>query len=647
MAQIQKSIILKCRQSESTGDYGNGNYTTNLKKPTILEEGDVVKIHTAILDTSTTGLVQVIGDLDPITGISTGEMSCSIDIVKYNTIYQIVDIGTPAAPLPVIDFLPASPLTYERYFACIGKGAPANTFIITKFDITPLSVSGLAKFGDCQLTFEFEDPVTGGLVQKQKYFKGGRQFNHPNGIELTLNWPVVATGLTPAGLPIPTTVRLVNSKEYLKKHFIGDGLGGTIDRNSRSTSYSGPIPLHAIVCQPFIETLNFSIREGRYTPGEIATIINDQMGAINVGGGSLVNEPQNGKFPINNPFLSTARQLAAKALLPPYDTNPPGGNTIRFFPNIVPGSGIVNITHQVTYNIGTLSAGTPPLDNPAGSGLDLIVGAEQVSLNFDPILKKLNFDIMHTPIYVGGTLATQTAVPGIQFNEDGGVVNVYGGAAIVGLSPEDFWTSQLGFQNILVPWELETTPFRTAPLPGGENVYGVRFTPVIGQHITSVFDNMDLIVPKNPNFFFPSTPFVAPTGGGLGRPIPGVATSLTKGIIASREFDTGPDDEGYFLIEVGFKFPQSMIGGQVTNSNNATMNNIQSIVGKYYTSGNNFLQDTGAGSITYEHHGEPQIITDLTIRVLQPNGLVPEPIDLGPRNSIFIEIVKSLNISPK
>ena len=225
MAQLQKSTILKCRQSESTGDYGNGNYTTNLKKPTILEEGDVVKIHTAILDTSTTGLVQVVGDLDPITGISTGEMSCSIDIVKYNTIYQQIDIGTPLAPLPCIDFAPTVPLTYDRYFACIGKGAPANTFIIRKFDITPLSVSGLAKFGDCQLTFEFQDPVTGDLIRKQKYFKGGRQFNHPNGIELTLNWPVVATGLTPAGLPIPTTVRLVNSKEYLKKHFIGDGLG--------------------------------------------------------------------------------------------------------------------------------------------------------------------------------------------------------------------------------------------------------------------------------------------------------------------------------------------------------------------------------------------------------------------------------------
>ena len=389
------------------------------------------------------------------------------------------------------------------------------------------------------------------------------------------------------------------------------------------------------MCQPYIETLKFNIAQGRYTPGEIATIINDEMGQINTTGTRTRNDPQNGNFCVESPFLTTARQIVHKT-----DIKYPAPNTksVRFFPNMVPGSGIITVEKQVIYNTTNLAGGTAVPDNPAGTGLDLFVGAEQASLNFDPVLKKLNFDILHTPIYVGGTVGNSDASPGVQFNEEGGIVNVYGGVAFTRLTPVDFWNSQLGFVDILVPWENSSTSFND----GGANVFGVKFTPIVGQHITGVFDNMDIVVPKDPQFFVPSTPYVAPPGV-----IPGVKTSLTKAIIANRQFDVSNDDEGYFLIEIGFKFPQELIGGSITNSTNASMNNIQSIVGKYYTGSNNFLQDTGAGSITYEHHGEPQLVSDLTIRVLQPDGHVPDPIDLGPKNSIFLEIIKTLNIEPE
>ena len=125
-----------------------------------------------------------------------------------------------------------------------------------------------------------------------------------------------------------------------------------------------------------------------------------------------------------------------------------------------------------------------------------------------------------------------------------------------------------------------------------------------------------------------------------------IETSLTIPIIANREFDVSARDEGFFLIEVGFKFPQMMIGGQF--GDNLTNNNIQSIVGKYFTGSNNFLQDTGAGSIIYEHHGEPELLSDLSVRILLPDGSIPSTTELGPKNTIFLEIIKTQDIeTPK
>ena len=630
---LERSIMLKCRQAESSDFLGNGNYKTNLKKPVRLEEGDVVKIHTAILDTSTEGIVQVDSDIGT-DGIETGEMAVSMTMAKYITHYQQIydGNGTGAGNEIIQTFPAATPIDYQRQFACVGKGPPANTFIVNSIVIHPLN-TGFDKYGDCQLDFAYVDPVTEQRVVRQKYFKGGHQISHINGIKLDIGWPCVCQ-LDGNGRPLANSFELVSSTTYLNSHKIDDSF-----RTPKQSEYgAAPLPGGDIVCAPYLETLTFSIKAGRYTPGEIATLLNDQMGLLNTSGLNIKNEPQNNDFPVRNPFLTTIRQIEHKLTQTPYGV----GNSLRFFPQGRPDLPLVS--NQITFDANRLAAGPDIANNPAGSGRDIIVGAEQASINYDDTLKKLNFDILHTPIYVGGTAGQNDAVPGIQFNNEGGVVNTFAGVVFTDLQPPEFWTNQLGFQDILCPYTVQTVPFNTIPPNAGQNVYPVVFSPVVGKHMTDVFDNMDLIVPKNNLFYNPSTPYVAPAGGAI---IPGVQTSLTKGIIANREFDVGPQDEGYFLIEVGFKFPQSMIGGSVTNSKNASMNNIQSIVGKYYTGTNNFLQDSGSGSITYEHHGEPQLVSDLSIRILNPDGTVPSGTDIGPKNSIFIEVVKTLNIQPQ
>ena len=55
----EKSTILKLRQAESRDVTTNGSYSISLKEPTLLEEGDIVKVHSVFLDTTTESLVEI------------------------------------------------------------------------------------------------------------------------------------------------------------------------------------------------------------------------------------------------------------------------------------------------------------------------------------------------------------------------------------------------------------------------------------------------------------------------------------------------------------------------------------------------------------------------------------------------------------
>ena len=54
---MEKSILIKLRQGEANDVKQNGAYNVSLREAILLEEGDVVKMHTAILDTSSESFV--------------------------------------------------------------------------------------------------------------------------------------------------------------------------------------------------------------------------------------------------------------------------------------------------------------------------------------------------------------------------------------------------------------------------------------------------------------------------------------------------------------------------------------------------------------------------------------------------------------
>ena len=69
---------------------------------------------------------------------------------------------------------------------------------------------------------------------------------------------------------------------------------------------------------------------------------------------------------------------------------------------------------------------------------------------------------------------------------------------------------------------------------------------------------------------------------------------------------------------------------------------IQGIISRYYTT-ESFTMDEGQGGIQYIHSGEKATINNLSVRILNHNGVVPDG-DLGDRNTIFLEVIKARDL---
>jgi len=273
--------------------------------------------------------------------------------------------------------------------------------------------------------------------------------------------------------------------------------------------------------------------------------------------------------------------------------------------------------------------------NPTSIGADRVIGASQISLNFDTNLKKLNFDLLQTPFYIDP--GNGERVPGVIYPPTGVTVpggnpivqepqQAYGGIAFTQLSPPSFWQS-LGFDGLLATVNPDND---VITLDNSAQAKSVKITALVGTQITGTFLGNDLIIDKGATY-------TTPAQGD-------VITSLTTPIVANRTFDQVSNDEGYYLIEVGMKMPQKLIGGQVNRgqgSFSTSSNKVQGIMGKYFTSGN-FLQDTGSASITYTHIGEPQLVSELDVRITHADGSPPLVNELGEKNSIFMELISTI-----
>ena len=89
-------------------------------------------------------------------------------------------------------------------------------------------------------------------------------------------------------------------------------------------------------------------------------------------------------------------------------------------------------------------------------------------------------------------------------------------------------------------------------------------------------------------------------------------------------------------------FQTDFVGNRIstqTSSNPTNGQDTMSIVSRYYTA-NNYLTNQGPGNIVYTHPegAAPQLLTELKIRIKNPDGSFVSEGILGDENTVFVSI---------
>lgn len=643
---MNKSVIIKLRQAEAVlNDYSeNGTYSITLSQPISMQQGDVISIKSAFIDTTTETLVSV-----------PEAITLEIELAKYLTNYynsaetplinnpfqlahmayseNSIPSGAPEDPSKF-------PLQYpdlKRYWCCkpvLGKGQMKMIDFLT---VRSDRVRG--KYGDnCvfQIRTLSTDQTTAGATQVLNISMGtsdGRVskagltyqvkvgqlcgFNAEGSPEIVI-LPFAQPDVTFGAFHVLTPT----ANDFILSDALAEGRQAALAT----------------------ETIKIPLAVGEYLPGELAQIITDNMSELSNAQGEVGIDYSKGLFLSNSPFLSSTYQM--------------------YYKNFKPASTIGSETDETMLWIPESDSSAKPIQpitgifsqwwHPTSAADDNFCGTNNASLNYDPILQKLNFDVLHFPPFVaaGGSIF----VPGVVYpptslrtgagapDAPHNAIQTYSGIGITNLEPQLFWRN-LGFNSSnFVDWSHSSTAtvywggsYKTnaagtlanlAPATG-RGLYPLEIKSQNGISTTAQYAGIDLIVPK-------TATWMVPTANATG-----IESSTTIPIIADRQFNASLVDDGFYLVNIGIKFPQKMIGSanEGATRGDPSSNTLQSIVGKYFTQGN-FLQDQGSGSITYTHVGEPQIITELSVKITNGDGSTPAKQDIGPNSSIFVEVLK-------
>ena len=628
------TTILRLREEESTPTIHNGTYTTTLSKPIVIEEGDSIQIKSAFIDTASESTVTVDEDF-----------TATLTTAKYFTNHYLgtdVSVNNPLSEGSGMTFTDDKALNLagpdnKKYWSCQTNPSNLNNHLLLSITVFPIKEK---KFGDLHFNMLVRDPLqptaTATFVPiKQQYipplhWKDYKSGGYKHNVDVWVNVP---PGTDPA-----LSIQFVPFKGDFKGDWAGHNMYVPLVREAIfSTTLQSENFLTLIT-----DTCEIPIKKGEYTPTELATLMTDQMSLLVRPGGTVGNNyaAVPSEFLVDSPFLSSTKQHYQKALLQADNT--------------YPAQGVSNDTTIYISEDGNALFSNWRLPTLSSAASDNLLGTNNASLNFDTTLNKLNFDVLHFPVLVpDGSPAVY--IPGIVYTPDQAdttatkfphdAVTSYSGVGIVEFSPAPFWQN-LGFTgaNTISVVQNPTELFNYSPgfyWNGSENlpltpptraIHRITVGSQVGKSTTSQYAGMDLVVNNT-----------AATWMNPYENTAGVASSITNPMVGDRQFNGSANNDGYLMINIGVKIPQTMVAS--TQAGVVGSNQCQSIVGKFYTSGN-ILQDQGEGSIAYTHVGEPQILSSLDVQILNGDGTIPINTDIGPNNTIFLELVKAPRAEP-
>lgn len=275
-------------------------------------------------------------------------------------------------------------------------------------------------------------------------------------------------------------------------------------------------------------------------------------------------------------------------------------------------------------------------DTVLDQGVSYAVGASEFAMEYGQQGEIFSIAYMHMPI-------SNPAEPGQQnialyYTGTQGSSNLKyfpirsaSGIAFHDLQPKSFWQDQLGLYNKL-------------RIPLMKDLQGVLFydRSTLIQNVTSGFEGLSTfllpavqIPDSNPIKYNDPRKMIIPLKD---NPTYFDVTGQSRAILG--ETITINKSGGYYLIECLGAFRR--LGGYIDTQENR--HPICAIVSTQFDSGNCVTAFADSG-IPYQHSGLPYLITDVTIRILDP--VTKQPVtDLGENNTVWLQIDKQMTLPP-
>ena len=354
-----------------------------------------------------------------------------------------------------------------------------------------------------------------------------------------------------------------------------------------------------------IGTFNATLKAGRYDPASLAVRLTQLLSDAN----GLLPPPVPPADP--DQLYVPANSFLTRTDVP--------RNASMVFRQLDFSAGIPNISFTTanTYSYYDLSNDiTAPY----------FVGATEMALEYGNAGEVFSLTYAHTPMSNPGIAGEQDLA--IYWNEVSGssggsyyqmqVVKQASGVVFHHLEPQSFWRDQLGlYDSLIVPLLTDASGInyylKNSMLP--KITYGFQgLSTFILPHTAPYPDprKMQPIVPTlNPTYFNVT---------GQSRAIIGNALNLNL-------------QGGYYLVEVLNLLRNQ--GGYIDNDENRVR--IAAIVSTQYDS-NSVITGFADSGIPYQHRGNPYLVTDAIVRILDP---LKNPVkDLGQNNCVWIQIDK-------
>ena len=252
---------------------------------------------------------------------------------------------------------------------------------------------------------------------------------------------------------------------------------------------------------------------------------------------------------------------------------------------------------------------------------DPFVGTDQVAFVSDSNINKVKIQAIHTPIYDDSNLT-----PIIKYADAGNstsrIIGRNSGVVFTDMNPKGFW-DKLGFSTDpdLAIYNVPTD--RTTQLQS-QDLITQSIKVDEGRFTTNALASLDAVIVKANPYIFTG---LASLNSGAGS-----AVTATKEIVATNSIAQSSDSTGYFLIEISGIPKSDVVGAKLAT------NKISSIVSRYYQSGN-YTTSYNEGSIATVYQGEPTVLSNFRVRVLNGDGNLSP--DVNSKSCIFLELTRA------